>query len=205
MILHCLPVGPLQVNSYLLGCPQTKETAIIDPGGDGERILQVVQQLELSVKMLINTHGHFDHVGANRLLLERTGAELLIHRDDVPLLENAEHHAAMYGLGTESSPPPTRLLSGGEQLALGTLVIKVLPTPGHSPGGISLLVDGHVFTGDALFAGSIGRTDLPGSDHHQLLQAIREQLFTLPEETIVHPGHGPESTVGREKRSNPFF
>jgi len=205
VILQRIPVGPLQVNCFLIGCPQTREAAIIDPGDEGERILDVLRRLELTAKLVINTHGHFDHIGANRLVVERTGAELLIHRADLPLLENAARHAAMYGLQVTASVPPTQLLDGGEALELGTLNLRVLPTPGHSPGGISLCVDGHVFTGDALFAGSIGRTDLPGSDTEQLLAAIREQLLSLPDETIVHPGHGPDTSIGREKLSNPFF
>lgn len=205
MILQRIPVGPLQVNCFLIGCPQTREAAVIDPGDEGERILGALQRLELTPKMVINTHGHFDHIGANRLVVERTGAALLIHRADLPLLENAARHAAMYGLQVTASAPPTQLLDGGETLELGTLSLRVIPTPGHSPGGISLWVDGHVFTGDALFAGSIGRTDLPGSNTEQLLTAIREQLLTLPEETIVHPGHGPDTSIGREKLSNPFF
>ncbi|WP_305045745.1 MBL fold metallo-hydrolase [Geoalkalibacter sp.] len=205
MILQRIPVGPLQVNCFIVGCPQTREAAIIDPGDEGERILDALRRLELTATLIINTHGHFDHIGANRLLAERTGAALLIHRADLPLLEQAARHAAMYGLQVTDSVAPTRLLEGGETLALGSLSIRVLPTPGHSPGGISLLVDGHVFTGDALFAGSIGRTDLPGSNTEQLLAAIREQLLSLPEQTVVHPGHGPDTSIGREKLSNPFF
>ncbi|MDO3379306.1 MBL fold metallo-hydrolase [Geoalkalibacter halelectricus] len=205
MIIERIVVGPLQVNSYILACPQTRQAAVIDPGAEGERILAVLRKQDLNARMVINTHGHFDHIGANQLLVEQTGADLLIHRGDLALLDKAEQHAALYGLSASASPAPSRLLEGGEVLPLGSLEIKVLATPGHSPGGICLLADGHLFTGDALFAGSIGRTDLPGGDLDQLLSAIREHLLVLPDETLVHPGHGPDTSIGREKRSNPFL
>lgn len=205
MIVERIVVGPLQVNCFILACPQTLEAAVIDPGAEGERITAALQRLGATAKLVINTHGHFDHIGANHLLVEQTGAELLIHRGDLALLDKAEQHAALYGLSVSASAPPSRMLDGGETLTLGSLEVKVLATPGHSPGGISLYVDGHVFTGDALFAGSIGRTDLPGGDLDQLLTAIRDQLLVLPEDTLVHPGHGPDSSIGREKRSNPFL
>ncbi|HDR47172.1 MAG TPA: MBL fold metallo-hydrolase [Geoalkalibacter subterraneus] len=205
MILERLAVGPLQVNCFIIACPETLEAAVIDPGDEGERILELAQSRNLNVRMVISTHGHFDHIGGNRYLVEQTGAELLLHRDDLPLFDKAGEHAATFGLKTEPSPQPNRLLEGGETLKLGNLEISVLATPGHSPGGISLYVAPHVFTGDALFAQSIGRTDLPGGDLDQLLGVIRDKLLVLPDETLVHPGHGPDSTIGREKVLNPFL
>ena len=204
MMIEALPVGPLQVNCYIVGCEKTREALVIDPGDEGGRILAALDRAGLQTKLVVNTHGHFDHIGANAFLVEKTGAELLIHEKDVPLLAQSERHAELFGLSVVPSPAPTRTLSGGEELIVGELRIRVIHTPGHSPGGICLLVDGHLFAGDTLFAGSIGRTDLAGGNHEQLLAAIREQLLVLPEATLVHPGHGPDTSIGREKRNNPF-
>ncbi|MBE9486982.1 MAG: MBL fold metallo-hydrolase [Chloroflexi bacterium] len=205
MILESLPTGPLQVNCYIVGCDITHQAVVIDPGGDVEQILGVLKKHDLTLPMVINTHGHFDHVGGNRQLIEATGAELLLHQADSSLLELANEHAAIYGLTSETSPAPQRLLVGGERLQLGELQIDVLHTPGHTPGGICLRIADQVIVGDTLFAGSIGRTDLPGGDHQQLIDSIREQLLPLPDETVVHPGHGPATTIGQEKLYNPFL
>ncbi|MDX9710556.1 MAG: MBL fold metallo-hydrolase [Trichloromonas sp.] len=204
MIIEAFPVGPLQVNCYIVGCETTREALVIDPGDEGGRILAALARAGLQARLVVNTHGHFDHIGANAFLVEKTGAELLIHEKDVPLLAQSERHAELFGLSVVPSPAPARTLAGGEALSVGELRIRVIHTPGHSPGGICLLVDGHLFAGDTLFAGSIGRTDLAGGNHQQLLAAIREQLLVLPEATVVHPGHGPDTSIGREKRHNPF-
>ncbi|TRO81166.1 MBL fold metallo-hydrolase [Trichloromonas acetexigens] len=204
MIIEALPVGPLQVNCYIVGCETTREALVVDPGDEGGRILAALDRAGLQARLVVNTHGHFDHIGANAFLVEKTGAELLIHEKDVPLLAQSERHAELFGLSVVPSPAPTRTLVGGEELSVGELRIQIIHTPGHSPGGICLLVDGHLFAGDTLFAGSIGRTDLAGGNHEQLLAAIREQLLVLPEATVVHPGHGPDTSIGREKRNNPF-
>lgn len=205
MILETLPVGPLQVNCYILGCEQTRRAAVIDPGEEGPRIVATLQRLGLEADLVINTHGHFDHIGANGHVVEATGAELLIHQDELPLLRGAAEHAAMYGLAASASPEPHRLLHGGEQLQIGDLQLQVIHTPGHSPGGICLLTEDTLFSGDALFAGSIGRTDLPGGSQEQLVRGIREKLLTLPPETSVYPGHGPATTIAREQAGNPFL
>jgi len=205
MILESLPTGPLEVNCYILACETTRKAAVIDPGGHVDRILALLERLELQLQVVINTHGHFDHVGGNRQLLEATGVELLMHEADKELLNLAAEHAANFGLPTEISPPPNRLLQGGEEFNVGELKIKVLHTPGHTPGGVCLLVEDQVIVGDTLFAGSIGRTDLPGGNHQQLLSSIRTQLLPLPDATVVHPGHGPTTTIGREKVYNPFL
>jgi glyoxylase-like metal-dependent hydrolase (beta-lactamase superfamily II) len=204
MILEALVVGPLQVNCFIVGCEASKEALVIDPGEEGERILAHLTARGLQLKMVFNTHGHFDHVGANHLLLEKSGAELLIHSADAVLLPRAKEHGRKYGLDVQVSPPPTRLLHGNEALTIGTLKIQVIATPGHTAGGISLLIGEHLFSGDTLFADSVGRTDLPGGDHQTLVNSIRKGLFVLPEGTIVHPGHGPDTTIGREKRLNPY-
>lgn len=204
MILEAHVVGPLQVNSFIVGCESSKEALVIDPGEEGERILAHLAALGLQLKMIINTHGHFDHVGANHLLMEKSGAELLIHSADAELLPKAKEHGRKYGLDVRVSPPPNQLLQGGETLSVGTLKIQVIATPGHTPGGISLLIGDHLFSGDTLFADSVGRTDLPGGDHKTLVASIRKGLFVLPDATIVHPGHGPDTTIGREKKLNPY-
>jgi glyoxylase-like metal-dependent hydrolase (beta-lactamase superfamily II) len=205
MILEALVVGPLQVNCFIVGCESSKEALVIDPGEEGERILLHLAALNLQLKMVINTHGHFDHIGANRLLLESaSGVELLIHSADAELLPKAQEHGRKYGLDVRVSPPPTRLLQGGETITVGTLQIQVIATPGHTPGGVSLLIGDHLFSGDTLFADSVGRTDLPGGNHDTLVASIRKGLFILPDATIVHPGHGPDTTIGREKRLNPY-
>jgi len=205
LIFETLPTGPLEVNCYIIGCEKTKKAAVIDPGGHAQQILARLKQHNLDAAMVINTHGHFDHVGANADLLEATGAELIIHRDDQPLLERATEHAAAYGLQTEASPQPTRLLTGGETLQLGDLELQIIHTPGHSPGGVCILVDDYLVVGDTLFAGSIGRTDLPGGNHQLLISNIKDKLLPLPEETKVCPGHGPMTTIGAEKLYNPFL
>lgn len=204
MIVQEVVVGPLQVNCFIVGCEVTKQALVVDPGEDGERILKAAAAAGLTVAMIVNTHGHFDHVGANAYLMEQTKAPLYIHVSDATLLPKAGEHAAKYGLRCRVSPPPDRVVRGGESLHVGELDCRVIATPGHTPGGISLLVGGHLFCGDTLFADSVGRTDLPGGDHNQLLASIRERLFALPDSTIVHPGHGPDTTIGREKRLNPF-
>jgi glyoxylase-like metal-dependent hydrolase (beta-lactamase superfamily II) len=205
MILESLPTGPLQVNCYILGCEVTRQAAVIDPGGDVPQILALLKQHDLQLQLVINTHGHFDHIGGNRQLLAATGAELLLHQADSTLLASAAKHAAAFGMQTDMSPAPQRLLNGGEQLALGELLIDVLHTPGHTPGGICLLIEDQVIVGDTLFAGSIGRTDLPGGDHQTLINSIREKLLILPDATVAHPGHGPSTSIGREKSYNPFL
>lgn len=204
MLVQKLEVGPLQVNCYLIGCPDTRQAMVVDPGGDGERILEALRSHHLELRAVVNTHGHFDHTGANRFLVEKTGAALMIHESDVPLLKVGHQHAAAYGLTAEPSPAPDRLLRDEDSLTIGNLKFTVLHLPGHSPGGIALSTEGRVFAGDILFAGSIGRTDLPGGDHRALIDGIRRKLMILPDDTVVHPGHGPETTIGREKRINPY-
>jgi glyoxylase-like metal-dependent hydrolase (beta-lactamase superfamily II) len=205
LIFDTLPTGPLEVNCYIIGCEKTNKAAVIDPGGHAQEILEKLKNHNLTVVMIINTHGHFDHIGGNGDLLEVTGAELIIHRDDRPLLDRATEHAAVFGLRAEPSPEPTRQLDGGETLQLGELSLEIIHTPGHSPGGMCILVEDCLFVGDTLFAGSIGRTDLPGGNHQQLILNIKEKLLPLPEDTKVYPGHGPMTTIGEEKLYNPFL
>lgn len=205
MILDTLMVGPIGTNCYIFGCGETGEAAVIDPGDEADRILTACARHRLKVVRIINTHGHVDHVGANRRMKEVTGAELSIHEADVPMLEHLTEIGRMWGMRVDNSPAPDRFLKDGDLLTVGKLTLTVLATPGHSKGGVSLLADGLVFVGDTLFAGSIGRTDLPGGDYNELIASVRKKLFTLPDATVAYPGHGPETTIGQEKKYNPFF
>ncbi|MBU0972980.1 MAG: MBL fold metallo-hydrolase [Proteobacteria bacterium] len=205
MIIKKLEVGPIMANCFILGCERTKESIVIDPGDDAEDILMVLAKSALKVKYLINTHGHFDHVGANKRMKEVTSATLAIHPDDEPMLIELSRSAAMFGLSAENSPPADLLLNHGDQVSVGDITLEVIHTPGHSRGGICLYTKGHLFAGDTLFAGSIGRTDLPGGDFDTLIKSIKSRLFGLPDDTIVYTGHGPETSIGNEKRKNPFL
>lgn len=207
MIFEIVVVGPLGVNCFILGCEETKEGVVVDPGADAGRVLDRVRALGLTIRTVINTHGHFDHVGGNKEVLEATGARLMIHRDDVYFLSRAADVAANYGLTTENSPPPDELLEDGMTVTFGKCSMKVLHTPGHTPGGCCLLLEGEgkVITGDTLFAESVGRTDFPGSSHEALITSIRTKLLPLPDGTQVFPGHGEASSIGREKRYNPYL
>ena len=205
MIIKKLEVGPIMANCFILGCESTKEAVVIDPGDDADRILMELAKSELNVKYLINTHGHFDHVGANKRMKEVTGAQLAIHPDDEPMLNELSHSASMFGLSADNSPPADILLKDGDEITFGEITLKVIHTPGHSKGGICLYTEGHLFAGDTLFAGSIGRTDLPGGDYDTLISNIKQKLLVFDDKTIVYTGHGPETNIGNEKRMNPFL
>lgn len=207
MIFETIVVGPLEVNCFILGCETTREGVIIDPGSEAEKVLAAAGKLGLTIRQVINTHGHFDHVGGNREVLAATGATLLIHGGDVPFLSRAAEVATKYGLTTENSPPPDQLLEDGLLLTFGECGMQVLHTPGHTPGGCCLYLEseGKVITGDTLFAEGVGRTDFPGSSHEALIEGIRSKLLTLPDATVAYPGHGPATTIGHEKRYNPYI
>ncbi len=205
MVLIRVIVGPLQVNCFILADEKTKDAVVIDPGDDAEDILKIIKEKSFKVKYIVNTHGHFDHIGANKAVKDATGAELLIHEADAPVLASAAQHSRDFGMRPVTSPPADRYVKHGEVITAGEVSLKILHTPGHSPGGICLLEEGMVFTGDALFAGSIGRTDLPGGDLMTLLGSIKTNLMNLPDDTKVFSGHGPASTIGDERRENPFL
>ncbi len=198
-------VGELATNCYLVWCEKTRQATIIDPGDQGEQLLAALEDQELQLQSVINTHGHADHIGGNACLQGATGAEILIHTADAPMLEQPALNLSLFWGQEIKSPPPGRCLPHGAQVAVGEEELQVRHTPGHTPGGISLVGGNLVFTGDTLFAGSVGRTDFPGGSREQLLQAIQEQLMVLPDQTRVLPGHGPESTIGLERQSNPFL
>jgi len=204
LIIKTLAVGPIMANCFVLGCEDTLEAAVVDPGDEADRILQTLAQLQLTVKLIINTHGHFDHVGANKRLKEVTGAPILIHSLDAPMLNQLASSAAAWGMKADNSPPPDRQLQDGDEIGIGKVLLKVIHTPGHTPGGVSLYTAGEVFVGDTLFAGSIGRTDFPGGSFETLKNSIQQKLFALGDDVKVYTGHGPPTTIGVEKRNNPF-
>lgn len=204
MIIKELVVGPLMANCFICGCSKTKEAVVIDPGGDADTILLSLADAKLKVKYIINTHGHFDHVSANGKMKDATGADILIHPLDAPMLEKLSSNAAFFGVSVENSPPCDQTLEEGDTVSFGDIALKVIHTPGHTPGGISLYTNGVVFVGDTLFAGSIGRTDFPGGNFNTLISSIKTKLFKMEDDIRVFSGHGPETSIGIEKRHNPF-
>ncbi len=204
MIIKSLVVGPIMANCFILGCEKTHKAVVIDPGAESGKILMALANLKLTVEYIINTHGHFDHVGANKKMKEVTGAKLLIHKLDEPMLSMLSNTAAAFGLSAENSPPADQTIEDGDTIQFGDIILTVIHTPGHTPGGISLFCDDSVFVGDTLFEGSIGRTDFPGGDYGTLISSIQKKLFPLGDHVTVYCGHGSETTIGKEKRFNPF-
>jgi len=204
VILKKVVVGPFASNCYIVGSESGKEGMIIDPGADAKKILTSVKDLGLDIKTILITHGHIDHVSALKEVKEATGAETAIHADDAQSLRDGRPAIAMLGVVYPVSPPD-RLLEDGDSVDVGELHFTVLHTPGHSPGGICLAGEGVVFSGDTLFNYGIGRYDFPGSSGTQLMDSIRTKLMTLPDDTAVYPGHGPDTTIGAERRGNPFL
>jgi len=204
VIVEKLVVGPFASNCYIVGSKSNKEGMIIDPGDEAKQILKRVKQLELDIKLIVLTHGHIDHTGALKEVKEVTGAEVVIHADDAKSLKERSL-SNLFGLLYPIPPPPDRLLKGGDSIDIGDLHFLVLHTPGHTPGGVCLLGQGVVFSGDTLFNYGVGRTDLPGGSYSQLMNSIQTKLMTLPDNTVVYPGHGPDTTIGAERRDNPFL
>lgn len=206
MILKTLVVGPLSANCYIVGCELTRLGMLIDPGDDAKKILESAEDLGLDIKLVALTHGHLDHTGALKEIKEATGAEVAIHSEEAePLQGEYRSLGAMFGLSYPVPPWPDRLLKDGDSLDIGDLHFSVLHTPGHTPGGICLFGQGVVFTGDTLFNYGIGRYDLPGGNYDQLVNSIHTKLMTLPDSTVVYPGHGSETTIGAERRGSPFL
>jgi len=204
LILRKLQLGMFASNCYVVGDESSKDGMIIDPGAEADQIMRVVGDLGLNIKLIVLTHGHMDHVGALKEVKEVTGAQIAIHADDAPSLQdNTMRH--VFSRSSESLPPPDVLLKEGDTVDVGELHFRILHTPGHTPGGICLSAEGIVFTGDTLFNFGIGRADFPGASYDQELESIRTKLMPLPDNTIVCPGHGPDTTIGVERRVNPFL
>ena len=205
MIFKTLPVGDLQANCYLVGCEETKEAVVIDPGGSEEAVLKMIREAGVKVTAIVNTHAHCDHIGANARIHEVTGAPIAIHESEATFLTDPALNGSAFFYATPMlSPPADRLLHDGDGIEIGSEMLTVLHTPGHSPGGISLVLADCVFTGDTLFRASIGRTDLPGGSYETLMHSIREGLMALDDDVRVYPGHGAVSTIGWERRHNPW-
>jgi len=204
MIVDKLEVGPFATNCYIVGSESGGEGMIIDPGDKAKQILGKVEDLKLDIKLVVLTHGHIDHIGALKEIKEATGADVAIHADDEGSLRK-QPLSIIFGLFYPTPPPPDRLLKDGDSIDVGDLHFEVLHTPGHTPGGICLLGDGVVFSGDTLFNCSVGRTDLPGGSYDKLMGSIQTKLMMLPDDTIVYPGHGGETTIGAERKGNPYL
>lgn len=204
MILSVLPVGAFLANCYIVGSEKTGEALIIDPGGDTDEILTEIATLRLSVKVIVLTHAHMDHVGALKEVRDATAASVAIHEGDAPALTR-DSVSRSFGFSYPTPPPPDRLLHDGDEIKIGELSFTVIHTPGHSPGSICLLGEGLLFSGDTLFCQSIGRTDLAGGGYDQIMNSLQNKLMKLPPDTAVFPGHGPDTTIGREKKENPFL
>jgi len=198
-------VGALETNCYLVYCEETLQCAVVDPGAEPERIFLEIAEAELKPVVIINTHGHVDHIGANRDMKDHFGVPLYIHAADSPMLGKIQQLELSLFLGAKNSPPADYLMSDGEEIKIGNSVLRVLHTPGHSPGSVSLLGDGFLLSGDTLFFEGVGRTDLPGGSQKQLEQSLREKVMTLPDETVILPGHGPLTSVGQERVNNLFI
>jgi glyoxylase-like metal-dependent hydrolase (beta-lactamase superfamily II) len=210
LIRESFRVGVLGCNCSIVACPDTREALVVDPGDEAPAILQALQRLGVRAVRLVHTHAHFDHIQATGAVADATGAEIVLHKDDRWLYDNLAMQTSMFGLPTPPPPPPpTRELDADQVLGFGRREAHAIHTPGHTPGSLSFFIETPgeapiVFAGDTLFRGSIGRTDLWGGSAPQIQSSIRERLFTLPDDTIVVAGHGPDTTIGAEKEGNPF-
>jgi hydroxyacylglutathione hydrolase len=209
LIRRSFPVGALGCNCTIVACPETHQGLVIDPGDEAPRILEELANLGVTAVALVHTHAHFDHIMGAGPVSKATGAEILIHRDDRWLYDNAEMQAGVFGLRAPPPTRPTRELLGGEVVPFGHREARALHTPGHTPGSLCLYLEPPgerplLFAGDTLFAGSIGRTDLWGGSAEQLMKSIRGEIFDLPDQTVVIPGHGPLTTIGAEREENPY-
>jgi len=209
MLRKSLAVGPVGCNCTVVVCPTTHEALIVDPGGDAGRILGLLSKLGARPVGIVHTHGHFDHILGTRDVAAATGAPVSIHGEDLDLYRGLVRQARYFDLVADEPPEPSQILAGGETLRFGQLQARVLHTPGHTPGSVGLFIEATgaaplLLAGDTLFEGGIGRTDFPGGSLQRIVRSIRDKLFVLPDETVVVPGHGPETTIGEEREHNPY-
>lgn len=203
--IETVVVGPLETNCYLLSDPESNKTIIVDPGFEGERIGEKLKSNNLILDKILITHGHYDHIGGVNFLREMTGAQVFINENDaLCLVDSGKNFSGLMEIDYTCDPAEGNLLDG-DVIETGNIVLTVLSTPGHSKGSVSFYGAGFIIVGDTLFQGSIGRTDLPGCSHQVLLESIQHKILCLPDDTIVYPGHGPSTTVGRERQENPFL
>jgi len=206
MKIEVMTVGPIDENCHIVYCAEHGTAIIVDPGDSGKRIIDFIERKGLIPKIVLNTHCHADHTGAVLTLVEHFGIPFICHEDDVWMLESSEQHATAEYMGLKKPPKNDATVRDGDEIELcEDYSLKVIHTPGHTPGGICLMGDGKVISGDTLFRFSIGRSDLAGGDHNTLIRSIRKKLFILPDETVIYPGHGDTTTIGEEKLHNPFL
>lgn len=208
MLVKTVVVGELETNCYIVIDDESREGVVIDPGDEGEGILHLLEELKAKVRYILNTHGHMDHIGANRIIKERTGAQLLIHEEDAHMLTDGEENlSALFDLCEEEmiSLPPDRTLKDGDVIDVNGLTLEVIHTPGHTRGSVAFKAGNTFFTGDTLFADSVGRTDLPGGSYETLMGSIRRLLGRIDDEALILPGHGPGLTLREMRKINPYL
>ena len=204
LIIKRLVVGSLSANCWIAGSVNSGQGLLMDPGGNDAIISRAIDDTWLDIKLIILTHGHSDHIAALYEIQEKTGAEVAIHISDADFLEGRGSLSSQFGISYKTPHPPDRLLREGDTIGVDGLTLKVIHTPGHTPGSISLYTEGKIFTGDTLFRRGIGTTMMPGSSRSQLISSIQTRLMTLPDDTVIYPGHGRETTIGAERRDNPY-
>jgi len=205
MDYEMIVVGALETNCFLVYCEETQECAIVDPGAEGDKIFALISEKGFKPVVILNTHGHIDHIGANRDMKERFNIPLRIHSLDSPMLGETQQSELSFFLQASTSPPADSFVEEGDKIEIGKYSLDVIHTPGHSPGSVSFVGDGFLLSGDTLFCQGVGRTDLPGGNWEEMVSSVKNKIFTLPEEMVVLPGHGPSTSIGREKNTNPFI